>query len=260
MPTAEQLNALPEMDYDSAYAYRDKLLAERSGKGAPLWGAVERSETEGGTTAEEAEANTDPAAAARRQQYQTEITAALQAGDYRHALKLFNEFGNPNLRALNEVQTLKAFTEFANDAGYGVSTVVTKEQPSIVQKKAETKKLLENSANSSTMNLPDVPIGRRLGAKLRDYEVMELDTGEMFRFVEGSRLQNVKVFAGKGTKVRYNNAWKYAQYYGGNEEDWQHVKGFGLLETWDGDRRAEVHWSQCNGIGLYDFFVKRWLE
>ena len=47
MPTAEQLNALPEMDYDSAYAYRDKLLAERSGKGAPLWGAVERSETEG---------------------------------------------------------------------------------------------------------------------------------------------------------------------------------------------------------------------
>ena len=110
------------------------------------------------------------------------------------------------------------------------------------------------------MNLPDVPIGRSLGAKLRDYEVMELDTGEMFRFVEGSRLQNVKVFAGKGTKVRYNSAWKYAQNYGGNEEDWQHVKGFGLLETWDGDRRAEVHWSQCDGIGLYDFFVKRWLE
>ena len=261
VPTAEQLNALPEMDYDSAYAYRDRLLAERSGKGAPLGGAGTHSVTEGGTTAvSDQAAKTDPAAAAQRQQYQTEITAALQAGDYRHALKLFNEFGNPNLRALNEVQTLKAFTEFANDAGYGVSTVVTKEQPSIVQKKAETKKLLENSANSSTMNLPDVPIGRSLGAKLRDYEVMELDTGEMFRFVEGSRLQNVKVFAGKGTKVRYNNAWKYAQYYGGNEEDWQHVKGFGLLETWDGDRRAEVHWSQCNGIGLYDFFVKRWLE
>ena len=36
---------------------------------------VERSETEGGTTAAEAEANTDPAAAARRQQYQTEIAA-----------------------------------------------------------------------------------------------------------------------------------------------------------------------------------------
>ena len=72
-------------------------------------------------------ANTDPAAAARQQQYRTEITAALQAGDYPHALKLFNEFGNPNLRALNEVQTLKAFTEFANDAGYGISPAATEE-------------------------------------------------------------------------------------------------------------------------------------
>ena len=98
-----------------------------SSKGAPLGGAVERSETEGGTTAEEAEANTDPAAAARRQQYQTGIAAALEAGDYPHALKLFNEFGNPNLRALNEVQTLKAFTEFANDAGYGISPAATEE-------------------------------------------------------------------------------------------------------------------------------------
>ena len=72
-------------------------------------------------------ANTDPAAAARRQQYQTEITAALRAGDYQHALKLFNEFGNPNLRALNEVQTLKAFTEFANAAGYSISPAATEE-------------------------------------------------------------------------------------------------------------------------------------
>ncbi len=60
----------------------------------------------------------------RRQQYQTEITAALEAGDYRQALKLFNEFGNPNLRALNEVQTLKAFGDYANVAGlFGQETV-----------------------------------------------------------------------------------------------------------------------------------------
>lgn len=39
IPTAEELQALPEMDYDSAYAYRDRLLAERSGKGSPQGGA-----------------------------------------------------------------------------------------------------------------------------------------------------------------------------------------------------------------------------
>ena len=66
-------------------------------------------------------ANTDPAAAARQQQYQTEIAAALRAGDYQLALKRFKEFGNPNLRALNEVQTLKAFGDYAAAMGYDVS-------------------------------------------------------------------------------------------------------------------------------------------
>jgi len=89
---------------------------------------------------------------------------------------------------------------------------------------------------------------------------MDLATGEMFHFVEGTRLQNVEVFAGKGSKVPYRNAYKYADEYGGRVEDWQHVKGKGWLSTSDGDRRAEVHWSQCEGIGKHDFFVKRWLD
>ena len=96
-------------------------IGELSGKGAPLGGAGTRSVTEGGTTAAEAAANTDPAAAARQRQYQTEIAAALRAGDYQLALKLFKEYSNPNLRALNEVQTLKAFGDYAAAMGYDVS-------------------------------------------------------------------------------------------------------------------------------------------
>ena len=56
--------------------------------------------------------NTAPAAAARQQQYQTEIAAALRAGKYQRALTLFKEFGTPNLRALNVVQTLMFFEDF----------------------------------------------------------------------------------------------------------------------------------------------------
>ncbi|MGM9587821.1 MAG: hypothetical protein ACI3VA_10085 [Candidatus Limivicinus sp.] len=56
-----------------------------------------------------------------QQQYQTEIAAALRAGDYQQALKLFKEYGNPNLRALNEAQTLKAFGDYAAAMGYDVS-------------------------------------------------------------------------------------------------------------------------------------------
>lgn len=120
------------------------------------------------------------------------------------------------------------------------------------------KKPLENSVNGSTIKLPDIQIGRSLGAKLKDYAVLDLETGEYFTFVEGSKLQNVEVFAGKDTKKELRIAGKYAERYGGNPEDWQHVKGHGILDTDDGDRKAEVHWMQCEGYGKHDFFVKKW--
>ena len=83
---------------------------------------------------------------------------------------------------------------------------------------------------------------------------------EYFHFAEGTKIRNIEVFAGKGVKKEYRNAYKYADKYGGKVEDWQHAKGFGYLTTNDGDLEAEVHWSQCEGIGKYEFFVKRWLE
>lgn len=105
---------------------------------------------------------------------------------------------------------------------------------------------------------PDVLIGRNLGAKAKNYTVMDLSTGEFFQFAQGTRIQNVEVFDGKGSKTEFRKAQKYADRHGGNPEDWQHVKGHGVIETPDGDRNAEVHWVQCSGIGKFDFFVKRW--
>lgn len=105
---------------------------------------------------------------------------------------------------------------------------------------------------------PDILIGRDVGAKAKNYTVMDLETGEYFQFAQGSRIQNVEVFAGKGTRTEFRKAQKYADRHGGSPEDWQHVKGHGVIETPDGDRNAEVHWVQCSGIGKFDFFVKRW--
>lgn len=122
------------------------------------------------------------------------------------------------------------------------------------------KKYLQSANESAKMQSSKIQIGRSLGAKAKNYEVMDLSTGEMFEFVEGTRIQNVEVFAGKGSAVEYRNAYKYANKHGGNVEDWQHVKGCGWLATSDGDRQAEVHWSQCEGLGKHDFFVKRWLD
>jgi len=119
---------------------------------------------------------------------------------------------------------------------------------------------VENPENRDTIKLPDIQIGRSLGAKAKNYQVMDMSTGEMFNLVEGTKLQNVEVFAGKGTKTPYRNAYKYANVHGGKVEEWQHVKGEGWVACMDGDRYAEIHWSQCEGRGKHDLFIKRWKD
>jgi hypothetical protein len=48
--------------------------------------------------------------------------------------------------------------------------------------------------------------------------------------------------------------------FNGDYLDWQHVKAIGVLDTPDGYIKAEVHWSQCEGVGKHEFFIKEWLE
>ncbi|MDO4547532.1 MAG: hypothetical protein Q4D04_05515, partial [Clostridia bacterium] len=119
---------------------------------------------------------------------------------------------------------------------------------------------LQNPRKFDTIELEDIQIYRSLGAKAMNYEVKDLKTGEKFKLVEGTRIRNVEVFAGKGAKTEYRDGWKYANKHGGKPEDWQHVKGFGTLETDDGDRQAEIHWSRCDGIGNFEHFIKRWID
>ena len=119
---------------------------------------------------------------------------------------------------------------------------------------------IENNGNSDIIRIDNFEIGRSLGAKAANYDVMDLETGEIYHFVEGTKIQDAQVFAGKGTKVKLRIADKYSGDHGGDPSNWQHAKGFGLLGTPDGERMAEVHWMQCPGIGKFDFFVKEWLD
>lgn len=115
---------------------------------------------------------------------------------------------------------------------------------------------------SSKLNLilNDIQLPKSVGARWSNYDIMDLDTRDYFKFVEGTKIQNVEVFAGKGVKTPFRDAKKYAKLYGGKPEDWKHVKGIALLDTDDGPMKAEIHWVQCPGIGKFDMFVKEWLE
>ena len=121
-------------------------------------------------------------------------------------------------------------------------------------------KYTSQSLLPSTIPLPDEQLPRSVGAKWINYEVRDLYSGEMYRFVEGSRLQNVEVFCGYGTNHIYRDAYKYAVKVGGLPEEWQHVKAIGILDTPEGYRKAEIHWSQHRIYGRHDMFIKRWID
>ena len=65
-------------------------------------------------------AKTGPAPAALRQEYQTRVADALQAGDYERAYALYKEYRNPELRAFKDFYARKTFTEYAGANGYGI--------------------------------------------------------------------------------------------------------------------------------------------
>ena len=43
---------------------------------------------------------------------------------------------------------------------------------------------------------------------------MDLQTGKMYSKLEDSKVQDTQVFTGKGSKVEYRKAYKYAEKYG----------------------------------------------
>ena len=118
-----------------------------------------------------------------------------------------------------------------------------------------------NKQSDENLRLPDFEIGRSLGAKARNYDIKDF-IGNIYNFVEGTKIQNAEVFAGNGTKkpLHESVAKGLAKQFGGEPENWQHAKGFGIIDYLGEDRKAEVHWFQEPTVGKVKFIIKRWLE
>ena len=114
----------------------------------------------------------------------------------------------------------------------------------------------------ASISVADIHIGKSVGAKSKNYDIIDKETGIVYNFIEGSHLQNSTVFAGKGVKtpLRQEVAQGLSEQFGGKPSDWQHAKAIAELND-DGEiRLAEVHWFQAKGIGKVKFKVKRWLD
>lgn len=105
-------------------------------------------------------------------------------------------------------------------------------------------------------------IGRSLGAAALNYDVKDPKSGKSYKFLEGSSIRNVQVFAGKSVrnKLKPEVAQGLSRQVGGRARDWKHVKGIGTLDVDGRPADAEVHWFEAAGQPKVKFKVKRWLQ
>lgn len=119
-----------------------------------------------------------------------------------------------------------------------------------------------NYTKGGIITLDDIIIGKSVGAKAQNYDIIDPSSGEYFNFMEGTKIQNVEVFAGHGVKkpLRQEVVEGLTKEFGGNPDKWQHAKGIGVLDYHGEELKAEVHWFQEETVGKVKFKVKRWLE
>ena len=129
----------------------------------------------------------------------------------------------------------------------------------VVSNKSYTK-----AQKTDTISLKDTVIHKSVGAKARNYKVVDKTTGIEYEFSPGTRIQNSEVFAGKGTRHSLHDgvAEGLTEQYGGKVSEWQHAKGYGTLIDPDTGEKlsAEVHWFQEKSVGKVKFKVKEWLN
>lgn len=122
------------------------------------------------------------------------------------------------------------------------------------------RKTVAKSKKYGKIKKSEFTIHKSLGAKAKNYRVFDPATGRYYPFVEGTRIKNPTVFAGKGgvKKLRPEVALGLSEQIGGKPSEWQHCKGVGTLDCDGEEYEAEVHWFQEPSVGKHKFLIKKW--
>ena len=100
-----------------------------------------------------------------------------------------------------------------------------------------------------TIKLPDEYIPKSVGAKWINYDIA-LPDGSVAKFVEGSKLQDKEIFAGKGCRREIDELDNLVEKYGGHPDSWVKVKAIGEIELPNGEiQKAEIHWYEEPTVG-----------
>jgi SPP1 gp7 family putative phage head morphogenesis protein len=121
---------------------------------------------------------------------------------------------------------------------------------------AKSVKPLEKSTESGIMSLPDIEIGKSVGAKAKNYDI-RLPNNEIVHLSEGTRITNVQVIAGKGRNRKIDMVSVLIDRYPGTKEtEWQKVKGIGYIDYQGENYKAVLHWYQEPSVGKVEWKVK----
>jgi hypothetical protein len=104
----------------------------------------------------------------------------------------------------------------------------------------------------------DEIIHKSLGAAGKNYPV-KLPNGNHSKFAEGTKITNIKAFAGKDTDVPIRDAIYLEMEFGIKADKWQKVRGEGTIINNGKPCRAEIHWYEAEGQ-KEKMKVKRWIE
>ncbi|MCL2159923.1 MAG: hypothetical protein FWH48_10990, partial [Oscillospiraceae bacterium] len=103
--------------------------------------------------------------------------------------------------------------------------------------------------------LPDIRLGRSLGAKWKNYDI-ELPDGSILNLTEGTIIERPTVIAGKGRNRQIDMVDFLVDKYGGKDSEWQKFKGIGYIDDNGESYKAELHWYQEPTIGKVEWKLK----
>lgn len=121
--------------------------------------------------------------------------------------------------------------------------------------KGESRKAeLERKYND---DLPDEQLPFSLGARWANEEI-KMPDGSIAKFVEGSKITNKQVFAGKGTKKPIRDIDRLVKEFPNTKAElWQKVKGIADIESQNEQLRAEIHWYEEPSVGRVETKFKK---
>ena len=108
------------------------------------------------------------------------------------------------------------------------------------------------------IKLPDEQLPHSVGAKWRNFDISMPD-GTVAHFVEGTKLQDKEIFAGKGCKDKIRDiSYLVNKYKGSVDSEWQKVKAKAEIVTKYGEvLTAEIHWYEEPTVGKVEFKCKK---